>query len=127
MLANKLKTDKRVNPRVPIKIPIKYRIMNEGGDFKGIEDWQKSEKSAYTLDMSLEGMRLAVDQPLPEGYVIKSVIYLLDNKTKISVYAEVAWAEPRGVGIHFLLMVNEEREALRVFLENYFPVEHSRN
>ena len=67
--------------------------------------------------MSLDGMRISLDPSLSVGNVLKSEIFLLDQKASIDVYAEVAWIDDKGAGIHFLLMVNDERESLLHFLE----------
>ncbi len=112
--------EKRTTPRAPIKIPVKYRLVESEGEFGTLEVGRKAESYTHTLDVSLEGMYIPVDQPLAVGNVIKSDIFLLDKEPCVTIYAEVAWIDDEGAGIHFLLMVNEERESLEAFLEKTF-------
>ena len=109
--------EKRTNPRAPIKIPVKYRLVEGEGELRTFEGLQKAENYTYTLDVSLEGMYIPLDQPLKAGDVIESNIFLLDKEPCVTIYAEVAWIDDEGAGIHFLLMANEERESLGTFLE----------
>jgi len=117
MLTVKMIKEKRIHARIPVKIPVKYRLMEGDNVFCNHEEWHRREKSTFTLDMSLDGMRISLDPSLSVGNVLKSEIFLLDQKASIDVYAEVAWIDDKGAGIHFLLMVNDERESLLHFLE----------
>ena len=112
----KLLIEKRGNTRFSIKIPIKYRLEQNKKVLKKIEDWRQSEKNAYTLDMSMGGMQIAVDQPLTVGDVLQFDIYLLDKSNVVRVYANVIRADKISAGLKFLMMKDDEREALKNFL-----------
>lgn len=112
----KITIERRENPRFAIKIPIKYRLEQNKKVLKKIEDWRQTEKNAFTLDMSLGGMRIAVDQPLTVGDVLQFDIYLLDKSNVVSVYANVIRTDKLNAGLKFLMMKDEEREALKTFL-----------
>ena len=112
----KMTMERRGTPRFTIKIPIKFRLEQNKKVLKKIEDWRQTEKNAYTLDMSMGGMRIAVDQPLTLGDVLQFDIYLLDKSNVVSVYANVVRSDKTSAGLKFLMMKDDEREALREFL-----------
>jgi c-di-GMP-binding flagellar brake protein YcgR len=114
----KISIDRRTNPRLSVKIPVKYQLVDDKKVLKGIEDWRQSERHGFTLDLSMGGMQLVVDQPLPVKTVLKFDIYIMDKSRVISVYAEVMWTNEKGTGLRFLMMKTAEEEALKTFLEN---------
>ncbi len=116
----KMTVERRGNPRFAIKIPIKYRLEQNKKVLKKIDDWRKTEKNAYTLDMSLGGMRIAVDHPLKVGDVLQFEIYLLDKANVVSVYANVIRADKESAGLKFLMMKDDQRKALKDFLGKIF-------
>jgi len=86
-----------------------------------IEDWKNSKKHAYTLDISLGGMFIAVDKLLKKGSIIKFEIFLFHKTNKVEVYAKVVRVDDNGVGLQFLMMTNAEREFLQDFLNKILP------
>ena len=121
MLVENKVGEKRATPRVPIKIPVKFRVMYDYAEMAAIAAPSHYQENAHTLDLSLEGMYLSLDQPLEVGNVIQSEIFLLDKEASVTTYAEVAWTDDEGAGIHFLLMASEERESLGDFLDKSLP------
>lgn len=117
MPEGKMSVERRANPRVSIKIPIKYRLEDNSSVLRGIEEWRQTEKNGYTLDMSTGGMHIAVDQPLKVGEIIKFDVYLLDPSNVVSIYAEVIRVSKEGAGLHFLMMKNNDMETLKAFLD----------
>ncbi len=115
----KMSMEKRANPRISLKIPVKYRLVEDEAEIRNIEEWRKLEQNTYTLDMSLGGMYIAVDQPLKVGNIIKFDIYLLDMTNVEGIYAEVAHADQKGAGLHFLMMKNNDREIMKAFLDKF--------
>ncbi len=113
----KLSMERRTTPRVSIKVPVKYRLEKEKKVLRTIEEWRHSELNCFTLDMSLGGMSVVVDQPLSVGEVLCFELYLLDEKASVTIYAEVMWANNMGAGLRFLMMKDEEMRCLRAFLE----------
>ncbi len=108
--------ERRGNPRVSIKVPVKYRWIIGGENIKNVEEWRATEQNAYTLDMSLGGMFIAVEQPLKVGNIFKFDIFLLDMKDVVALYGEVVRVDNKGAGLQFLMMSNDSREALQIFL-----------
>jgi len=109
--------EKRANPRLSVKIPVKFHLVKDKGEIKNIEEWRSTEKNAFTLDLSLGGMLIAVDQPLTVGSILKFQLFLFDRTNSVAVYAEVLRADEFGAALHFLMMTNEEREFLQSYLD----------
>jgi c-di-GMP-binding flagellar brake protein YcgR len=117
MLKAKITMERRGSPRISIKIPVKYRLERDEKVLKSIDDWRQAETNAYTLDVSLGGMQIAVDQSLKEGDVLQFDIPLLNKSKKVSVYANVIRTGRKSAGLQFLMMKDDEREALKAFFE----------
>lgn len=113
----KMSMERRLHPRINVKIPVKYRLEEDAQVIKTIAKWRSEEKNAYTLDMSLGGMSIVVDKPLSAGEFIKFEVYLLDKKNLVTIYAAVRWADKKSAGVRFLMMKNEDLDALKAFLE----------
>ncbi len=113
----KMSMERRENPRFAMKIPVKYCLEKDKEVIKVITEWRKEAKNAYTLDMSLGGMKIVVDQPLSMGDLLKFELYLLDKVNVVTIFAEVMWSGPDCAGIRFLMIKPEELDALKVFLE----------
>jgi c-di-GMP-binding flagellar brake protein YcgR len=108
---------RRDNPRVSIKIPVKFFPSEDKKVLKKIEGWRESKKDGVTLDLSPGGMRLVVDHPLALGSVLEFNIYILDKVSVVTVYARVVWVNKNSVGLHFLLIKPAEMDALTSFLK----------
>lgn len=112
-----LSIERRATPRISVKIPVKYRLEDGKEVLKTIDEWRKTERNAYTLDLSLGGMRIVVDQPLSVGDILQFELFILDKVNRAAVYAEVKWVNEMGAGLRFLMMPEEELEALKAFLD----------
>ena len=109
--------ERRTHPRVSIKIPVKYQVEDDKIVLKKIDEWRESEKNGFTLNLSLGGMHLMVDQPLAVGSILNFEVFLLDKLHVVSIFAEVVWANKEGAGLHFLMMKPAEMDALKAFLD----------
>ncbi len=109
--------EKRTNPRVSVKIPVKFRLVEDKEEIRNIVVWRKKDINAFTLDISLGGMYITVDQPLEIGNIIQLDLFLLDVTNVIGVYAEVVRANKNGAGLTFLMMKTSDRYSLLVFLD----------
>lgn len=112
-----ISVERRIQPRISVKIPIKYRLEEDKAVFKTIQEWRSTEKHAYTLDLSLGGMNIVMDQQVAIGTILSFEIFLLDTITSMTIYAEVKWTNARGTGLRFLMMKDAEMNALKSFLE----------
>jgi c-di-GMP-binding flagellar brake protein YcgR len=109
--------NRRDNPRVSVKIPVKFLPAEDEKVLKKIEEWRESKKYGFTYDLSAGGMQLVADYPLALGSVLEFKIYILDKVSVVTVYARVVWVNQNSAGLHFLLIKPAEREALTSFLK----------
>ncbi len=117
MSKTKTTNNRRDNPRISIKVPVKFVPAEDKKVIKKIEDWRESRKYGVTLDLSTDGMQLAADHHLTVGSVLEFNIYILDKVNVVTVYAQVIWTHKNSAGLHFLLMKPTERDALTSFLQ----------
>jgi c-di-GMP-binding flagellar brake protein YcgR len=117
MPKSKIAVNRRDNPRVSIKIPVKFLLIEDKKVLKKIEDWRDSKKHGFTLDLSAGGMQLAAEHHLTVGSVLEFKIYILDKVKVVTVYARVVWTNKNSSGLHFLLMKPAEKDALTSFLQ----------
>lgn len=117
MPKTKITNNRRDNPRVSIKVPVKFVPADDKKVLKKIEDWRESRKHGVTLDLSTDGMQLAAEHRMKVGSVLEFNIYILDKVNVVTVYAQVMWTHKNSAGLHFLLMKPTERDALTSFLQ----------
>ncbi len=103
--------EKRTHPRVSETIPIKYYIFEDP-----IQDCIKREKDSQTLDLSLGGVYLKADQDLKVGTILRLNITLPNMPETIPTFAEVCWVSSKGAGLHFLVMSEDDEEALKTYI-----------
>jgi hypothetical protein len=110
--------EKRIHPRVPVKIPVKYRIIEDQKEIETVFERKKKEQSSRTMDVSLGGLYLVADQVLNIGSILRLDISLPGQTSMISAFAEVVWSNETGGGLHFLAMKEEDVEILKNYLNN---------
>lgn len=109
--------EKRVHPRVSVKIPVKYRLVENLEGIRSVMEIRKNETQTHSLDVSLGGMFIETEEKLEKGHILSLDISVPGNPRKISAFAEVVWAKESGAGLHFMLIKNEHLESLKAFLE----------
>ncbi len=107
--------EKRIHPRISIKIPVKYRIIEDQKELETVFERKKKEQTTKTMDVSLGGLYIVAEQILNVGSILRLDISLPEKSTLISAFAEVVWANETGGGLHFLAMKEDDVE----FLKNY--------
>ncbi len=107
--------EKRIHPRVSVKIPVKYRVIEDQKELETVFERKKKEQTTRTMDVSLGGLYIVADQILNVGSILRLDISLPEKSTLISAFAEVVWANETGGGLHFLAMKEDDVE----FLKNY--------
>ncbi len=110
--------EKRIHPRVSIKIPVKYRIIEDQKELETVFERKKKEQTTKTMDVSLGGLYIVADQVLNVGSILRLDISLPDKSSLISAFAEVVWANETGGGLHFLAMKEDDVDALKNYLNN---------
>ncbi len=108
--------ERRVHPRISVKIPLDFRIIDNREEIKSVLELRKKEKNGKTLDASLGGLCVVTDYPLYEGTILSLEISIPEPPQKTRAMAEVVWANDSGGGIRFLAMEEKDRDALKTYL-----------
>ena len=108
--------EKRVHPRVTLKIPVKYRVIEDQTEIKTVHEHKLNEQTSHTFNMSLGGLYLVSDHILEVGCILRMDITLPEISEMFSVYAEVVWANDTGAGIRFEAIKEEDLDTLRNYL-----------
>ncbi len=111
-------TDNRAHARIKISLKIKYLMHEEVGEFQGLEDLRKLEKNAEVLDLSLGGMQIVINRPLPIGSFLRVYLYLPNVTKGLGINSEVVWSKQDKAGLCFVLVNNENLRILKDFLGN---------
>ena len=108
--------EKRVHPRISLKVPVSVRVLSDAEKADGTYDWRKSTKHQNTMDVSLGGIFLVTDQPLKEKDLLSMEISIPGTPEKLGAMAEVVWRNENGGGIQFLAMKEEDMKTLTAYL-----------
>jgi c-di-GMP-binding flagellar brake protein YcgR len=108
--------ERRVYPRISVKIPIVFRVLDDKAEIKSILDLRKKEKHGHTMDVSLGGLCVMSEQPVQTGNVLRLDISIPDTSKSLKAMAEVVWANDTGGGIRFLAMDEADIETLKSYL-----------
>lgn len=108
--------EKRVHPRISVKIPIKYRLIEDQKELETVFERKKKEQTTRTMDVSLGGLYIVAEQLLNIGSILRLDISLPGSASLISAFAEVVWSNETGGGLHFLAMKEDDVESLKNYL-----------
>lgn len=108
--------EKRVHPRVSVKIPVKYRVIEDQKELETVFERRKKEQTTRTMDMSLGGLYIVAETILNIGSILRLDISLPEKTSLISAFAEVVWSNETGAGLHFLAMKEDDVENLKNYL-----------
>src|SRR5581483_361847 len=113
MSNDSLSTDKRIHARFPVQLPVQYRLLDNPKlteKFRG--------KVALAKDLSLQGLyiKIAPDRDVRVGEIFRLDINLPEISKRLFAYGEVVWMNPSGLGLHLMLMPEEDKEALKSYL-----------
>ena len=108
--------ERRVYPRISLKIPVVFRVLDDQEEIKSVIELRKKEKHGHTMDVSLGGLCIVTDQPLREGSILSLEITIPDLAKALKAMAEVVWSSESGGGIRFLTMDENDMETLKSYL-----------
>lgn len=111
MSENRSFLEKRNHSRVPVKIPVQYRQVE---DPKELEELRG--RTALAQDASLEGMHIKTGIPVKIGDVFRLDISVPERSKQLFAFAEVVWVNESGAGLRLMLMESEDRESLKAYL-----------
>src|SRR5579871_4322414 len=111
--------EKRIHPRVSVKILVKYRVIEDQKELETVFERKKREQTTRTMDVSLGGLYIVADQVLNIGSILRLDISIPERASLISAFAEVVWANETGGGLHFLAMKEDDAESLKNYLLNF--------
>lgn len=108
--------EKRVHPRVSVKVAVKYRVIEEQREIESVFERKNRDKTSQTLDVSLGGLYLVADQVINVGSILRLDIDIPGQSSKVSAFAEVVWSNDSGLGLHFLAMKDGDVDTLKNYL-----------
>lgn len=109
--------EKRAYPRIPIKLPVKYRLVEDMAGIQSIIEMRKTEANTQTHDISLGGMYIVSNQPLTVGHILHLDITLPGKAKRLAAFGEVVWSKEAGAGLRFMMIKNEDLDFLKTFIE----------
>src|ERR1019366_351860 len=100
--------DKRLHSRVPVKIPVTFRLMDDHKEITNIREMATKVKTGQTMDTSLGGMYIVAETTMKTGDIISLKISIPERTAPTTAFAEVMWSNATGAGIRFLAMKDED-------------------
>lgn len=110
--------DKRAHTRVPMKIPVTFKIIEDHGNVKNIKALADKLKVGQTVDSSLGGIYVVADQPFKIGDILNLKITIPNLTTPLTAYADVVWANDTGAGLQFLAIRDSDLESFASYLKS---------
>ena len=111
MTDNKSYLEKRVHSRIPVKIPVQYRLVQDPKELENLKG-----QTALAKDVSLDGMFIKTAEAAKVGDVIRLDISVPEKSKQLFAFAEVVWVNETGAGLRLMLMASEDREDLKSYL-----------
>ncbi len=112
MTENKTFLEKRVHSRIPVKVPVQYRLVEDPQELENLRG-----QTALAKDLSLEGMHIKTDKTVKVGDVFRLDISVPEKSKQLFAFAEVVWVNETGAGLRLMLMAVEDQEALKGYLD----------
>ncbi|HEY5038335.1 MAG TPA: PilZ domain-containing protein [bacterium] len=112
MADNKSYLEKRIHSRIPVKIPIQYRLVEDSKELDNLRGL-----TALAKDASLDGMFIKTDQMAKIGDVFRLDISVPEKSNQLFAFAEVVWVNETGAGLRLMLMATEDRDFLKSYLD----------
>jgi c-di-GMP-binding flagellar brake protein YcgR len=113
--------ERRVYPRIPLKVPVNYRVVEDQKEITTISERNRTKQTTHTINMSLGGMCLQSRESIGVGSIVRLEIALPDIPHMISAYAEVVWSNGSFGGLHFEAIKEGDMDALKDYLSRSHP------
>ncbi len=109
--------EKRVHPRITVKIPLVFEVIDDQEEIDSLHNRKKKEVHHPTLNVSLGGMFIMAGQPLKDGNILNLEILIPGSLKKLNLTAEVVWSNEMGGGIQFLTIDKGDMKSLKAYLD----------
>jgi hypothetical protein len=116
MSEESLFTEKRLHPRIPLNIPVTYRVIDDPNKNRTGLEPKELEQTSHTLDVSFSGLLLATEKLFTNGSILRLDMTLPGIFPNLLFYARVVWSSEAGAGLHFEVMKKEDETILKNFL-----------
>ncbi len=100
--------EKRAHERVPLKMRVRYRVLDEFVTARNVSDFTKSENQSQTLDTSLGGICVSQSGNLKPGNILNLKLILPNCDDVITAFADVVWANEILAGLKFLAVKDKD-------------------
>jgi hypothetical protein len=97
---NTSSVDSRRFPRLDLKLPILYRILQ--GDAGHLPAAVRAPLLAQSKDISPIGLCLSLEEQLSSGSLLELTLHMVERREKFEALARVVWSRPVGDSVHFL-------------------------
>jgi len=104
--------EKRNNPYLFLKLPLKYWVIEDSNEIKWVREKDKNKRISHAFNLSLRGLYLVSNIVLEVGNTLRLMMKLPENSREMMVYAEVVWTNETGGGIKFKFIKEEDLDAL---------------
>lgn len=104
--------EKRAHERVPLRLPIRYRVLDEQVTARNVSEFAKSENLTQTLDTSLGGLCVSQDGQLKAGNLLNVKLTLPGHNEVITAFADVVWVKEFLAGLKFLAVKKQDLDLL---------------
>jgi c-di-GMP-binding flagellar brake protein YcgR len=117
-----LSIEKRRHPRVDMKVPVRFKVINRASERERI--LAEARDQGQTTNLSTGGVALRTSESLKTSDLIKLEIELSGRDRVIRTFAEVMWVVPdkdgKGMeaGLQFLAVKSADEDLLSVFVMN---------
>ena len=104
--------EKRAHERVSLKLPLRYRILDDTVPARHVKEIIQSESPSQTMDTSLGGLCVTQDGRLKPGQLVNLKLILTDMHETITAFADVVWANESAAGLKFLAVKQRDLDLL---------------
>jgi PilZ domain len=112
MAEQKTFLEKRLRARIPVKIPVQIRRVEDPRELESLRG-----RTALAKDMTLDGMFIKTGTPPRIGDVFRMDLSLPEGSRQLFAFAEVVWANETGAGLRLMMMESEDQASLKDYLD----------
>lgn len=111
--------EKRKHPRIKLKLPIEYKVVNETDESYRTFQQQRAMHNGSSKDISSEGLFMITDKQVEKGDILKVEMKLPEEDKAVRAFAEIIWLADEnvpvgkhGAGIYFMALRDEDADRI---------------